>query len=115
MINANVNRLLTIKSSLNDKMSIDTPIFDELTVKLLRLQNVFDTLSILLTSISIIRILKYCDFAVTLVRIKATIQRCFGDLIGFLVMFVAIMIAYAQVNFSNIEFKQTLKMLLRKH
>ena len=82
-------------------MSIYTSTFDDLTLKLLHLQTLFDTLSVLLASISIIRILKYCDFAVTLVRIKATVQRCFGDLLGFLVMFVAIMIAYAQVSFKT--------------
>lgn len=91
-------------------MSIYISTFDDLTIRLLRLQSFFDTLCILLTSISIIRILKYCDFAVTIIRIKATIQRSFGDLIGFLVMFVAIMIAYAQVNgfsFSAFDYSTT--------
>ena len=97
MIIANTYRSITINSTLHSKMSIFIDTFDDLTVKLLRLQSLFDILCVLLTSISIIRILKYCDFAATLVRIKATIQRCFGDLVGFLVMFVAIMIAYAQV------------------
>ncbi|CAF3985937.1 unnamed protein product [Rotaria sp. Silwood2] len=104
MIIANILRLLTINTALYGKMSIYISTFDELTIKLLRLQSLFDTLSILLTSISVIRILKYCDFAVTIVRIKATIQRCFGDLIGFLIMFVAIMIAYAQ--FGNLALGQ---------
>ncbi|CAF0821104.1 unnamed protein product [Rotaria sordida] len=104
MIIANIRRLLTINSPLYGKMSIYISTFDDLTIKLLRLQSLFDTLSILLTSISIIRILKYCDFAVTIIRIKATIQRCFGDLIGFLVMFVAIMVAYAQ--FGNLALGQ---------
>lgn len=98
MITINIYLLNQINSTLNNQLSIDLTIFNTLIVKLLYLQNLFDIFSILLTSISIIRILKYCDFAVTLIRIKATIQRCLGDLIGFLVMFVSIMIAYAQVN-----------------
>ncbi len=104
MIIVNIHLLLAINSTLNGKMSIYISTFDNLTVELLRLQSLFDTLSILLTSISIIRILKYCDFAATLIRIKATIQRCLGDLIGFLVMFVAIMIAYAQVILTLLKY-----------
>ncbi|CAF3288423.1 unnamed protein product [Rotaria socialis] len=104
MIIANIRRVLIINSTLHGRMSIYISTFDDLTIRLLRLQSLFDILCTLLTSISIIRILKYCDFAVTLVRIKATVQRCFGDLIGFLVMFVAIMIAYAQ--FGNLALGQ---------
>ncbi|CAF0775709.1 unnamed protein product [Adineta steineri] len=104
LIIVNIKRLFIINSTLNGQMSIYISTFDTLTIKLLRLQRIFDTLSVLLTSISIIRILKYCDFSITLIRIKATIQRCFGDLMGFLVMFVAIMIAYAQ--FGNLTLGQ---------
>ncbi|UJR22497.1 hypothetical protein I4U23_025550 [Adineta vaga] len=96
LIIVNIYLLIQINSMLNHQLFIYLSTFDTSIVKLLRLQSLFDLFSVLLTSISIIRILKYCDFAVTLIRIKATIQRCFGDLIGFLIMFVAIMIAYAQ-------------------
>ncbi|CAF0838110.1 unnamed protein product [Adineta ricciae] len=104
LIIVNIYRLILINSTLTNQLSIYLVTFDTAIVKLLRLHNLFDTLSILLASISIIRILKYCDFAVMLIRIKATIQRCLGDLIGFLVMFVAIMIAYAQ--FGNLVLGQ---------
>ncbi|CAF1047678.1 unnamed protein product [Adineta ricciae] len=104
LIIVNIYRLILINSTLTSQLSIYLVTFDTTIVKLLRLHNLFDTLSILLASISIIRILKYCDFAVMLIRIKATIQRCLGDLIGFLVMFVAIMIAYAQ--FGNLVLGQ---------
>ncbi|MBC6436057.1 hypothetical protein FM036_44285 [Nostoc sp. HG1] len=98
MIVVRVYHHMMTRTRLNGQALLVIDTFDELMVKLFRLQALLDGLSVLLTSMSIIRLLKYCDFAANLVRIKATIQRCFGDLIGFLVMFVAIMVAFAQVN-----------------
>ena len=89
---------LTIRTRPKAEVFLTVETFDQFSVKLFRLQALLDGLSVLLTSLSIIRLLKYCDFAANLVRIKATIERCFGDLLGFLVMFVAIMIAFAQVT-----------------
>ncbi|CAF1470927.1 unnamed protein product, partial [Didymodactylos carnosus] len=112
IVYVNLKRILNVNGNVNEsgKKVWETNVYsmthDTTLAPRRRDQALFDTLMAFLSSLSIIRIFKYADFSIDLIYIKATLKLCFGDLFGFLIMFIAILIAYAQFGNLVLDVKQ---------
>ncbi|KAL7672029.1 hypothetical protein ACOME3_006927 [Neoechinorhynchus agilis] len=56
---------------------------------------VYDNLMALVVYLCTIRLFKYMSFSTALIELQTTLQNCYKDLLAFLFMFVAIIMAYA--------------------
>ncbi|CAF0982730.1 unnamed protein product [Didymodactylos carnosus] len=96
VILSNFRRLFVVNTVIADQTSVHDIAFDSMILSVIRIQNTFDTLMAFLTSLAFLRMFKYADILKNLIYIKATLKLCIGDLLGFLTMYIAILIAYAQ-------------------
>jgi hypothetical protein len=93
----NIYRVIKV-SAVIDSLLTDEAVFPEFDA-LAGYQKMFDNAIAVTAFACWVKIFKYVSFNKTMSQLSSTLSRCTYDMIGFMVMFNIVFIAYAQLGF----------------